>query len=157
MSTCHHHDALCRARPLGRRNFLALAGASAVALPTGVFDMASSLFAGQATRTSKPRIRSVFVRPGPDAYWMGWPGACYDFEARQAEYVQTLVDAADELAVQLEIDPTPVHEPRGVESLVERIQENPPDGLIVTLMHLKDWPQVEYIVRHRGTYRTGVA
>lgn len=150
MTICCHHNSPGRLHTVGRRNFLAAAGASAVALKTGVFDFASSLFAGPQKRTAKPRIRSVFVRPGADEYWMGWPGASYDFEARQAEYIQTLADAAEQLAVQLELDPTPVHDPQDVEHLVARLRSNPPDGLIITLMHLKDWPQVEYIAENRG-------
>jgi hypothetical protein len=120
----------------------------------GVFDFASALFAGQEKQTLKPRIRNVFVRPGAEAYWMGWPGASYDFQARQAEYIQTLADAAEQFAVQLELDPTPVHDPEDVENLVEGIRQDPPDGLIITLMHLKDWPQVEYIAKNRGDLPT---
>ena len=97
-----------RLRTVGRREFLGVAGASALSLKMGILDFASSLFAGEAPPARKPRVQVVFVRPEGDRYWMSWPGASYDVEARQAEYTKTLVEAAKKLGVELEVRPLPL-------------------------------------------------
>jgi hypothetical protein len=138
----------------GRRDFLAAAAGSALALKLGVLDSAAKLFAGEAGPGNKPRVQVVFVRPDKDRFWMGWPGASYDPEARQAEYTKKLADVAKELGVDLEVRPVPVDNPDDVADLVEQLKKSPPDGLIATVMHLKSWPQVNHLVRNRGEVPT---
>lgn len=150
MRACHPYPSIYGSQPFGRRSFLAAAGASAMMLNSGVFNLVSPSSASDKLRTAKLRLGNVFVHPGPEAYWMGWPGACYDRETRQAAYVQMLAQAAQQLDVQLELDPTAIHTPEEVEQLIARLQKDPPGGLIVTLMHLKDWPQVRCIAENRG-------
>ena len=72
---------------IDRRDFLSTVGLSALAAP-GVFGLTSSLMADVPAGEAKPRVRAVFLRPKVDRYWMGWPGACYDIKAREADYTQ---------------------------------------------------------------------
>lgn len=145
-----------RPRTVGRREFLGVAGASALSLKVGLLDFASSLFAGEGPRATKPRVQVVFVRPEGDRFWMSWPGASYDVEARQGEYTKTLVEAARKLGVDLEVRPLPLDEPEAIAAFIEQAGKSPPDGLFVSVMHLKSWPKVEYLIKYRGSAPTVV-
>jgi len=105
MSTSQPRNSPCYPQRMRRRNFLATAGASAFAMKAGILDFASSLFGNETSPPSKPRVRAVFVRPDKDRYWIGWPGASYDVEARQTEYTKILTEAAREQGIQLEVSP----------------------------------------------------
>ncbi|NUQ64077.1 MAG: hypothetical protein HUU20_16505 [Pirellulales bacterium] len=139
-----------RTRTLGRREFLGAAGASALSLKLGILDFASSLFAGETGPAGKPRVLAVFLRPEGDRYWMSWPGASYDVEAHQNQYTQTLVEAAKKLGVELEIRPVPLDDADSIEAFVRQTSQSPPDGLFLSVMHIKSWPKLNYIVKNRG-------
>lgn len=135
---------------LSRRSLLAVTGASALAAHGGLLDFASSLFADVPKPAFKPRVRVVFVRPEADRNWMGWPGAAFNPEAKQAEYTRILTEAAKKLGVQFEVSPIPVHEPESVEALVEDLPKLRLDGLVAIVMNLKSWPQALHIAKNRG-------
>ena len=137
---------------LGRRKFLALAGTSALSGYLGLLGLPNTLAARPDNGGSKPRLRAVFVRPDDKKYWMSWPGASYDPEASQAEYTKTLTKAAGELGVDLEIRPLPLHDAESIEREAQLLRENPPAGLIVTVMHLESWPRVQYLLKERGGF-----
>ncbi len=145
-----------RPRAVGRRELLGMAGFSALSLKMGLLDFASSLFAGEAPIASKPRVQVIFVRPESDRYWMSWPGAAFDAEARQGEYTKTLVAAAKKLGVDLEVRPLPLDEPEAIAAFLEQTAKSPPDGLFVGVLHLKSWPKVEFILKNRGSISTVV-
>jgi hypothetical protein len=140
---------------MGRRCFLAAAGASALAVKTASWlDYVSPLFADELRPPGVPRVRVAFVRPDEDRYWMAWPGATYDVAARQAEYTKELTEAARQLGVDLDVSPLPLHEPDSVSRFLEQLSKSPPDGLVLTVMHIKSWPQVNYIAKNRGDIPT---
>src|SRR4030042_33738 len=90
----------CCARTVGRRRFLAAAGAAAAATQLGVLDFAASVMAGQAPTPSKPLIRAALVRPkDPKGYWMTFTGPGYDAPARMAEFTRIMSEAARQLDV----------------------------------------------------------
>ncbi len=150
MNACDLHISP-RPQAVSRRALLGVAGASALSLKTGLLDFASSLFAGEGPGAARPRVQVVFVRPEGDRFWMSWPGASYDVEARQAEYTKTLVEAARKLGVDLEVRPLPLDDPDAVAAFTEQAAKSPPDGLFIAAMHLKSWPKVEHLIRHRGS------
>lgn len=154
MDTVGHLQIVPRMRTVGRREFLGAAGAAALSLKMGFLDFASSLFAGETRENKKPRVQAVFVRPEGDRFWMSWPGASYDVRARQAEYTKTLVDAAGKLGVDLEVRPLPLDDAEGVAAFIEQASKSPPDGIFASVMHLKSWPKVEYLLRNRGSIPT---
>ena len=140
---------------IGRRGFVAGLGASALALKTGLLDFASTLFADQPKPAGKPRVRAVFMRPKKqEDYWMSWPGQAYDAKAHQADYTKTLTDAAKELGVQLELTAEPLSNQGEVNTLLEQLKQAPPDGLIVTIMHMGCWGIVNELVAQRGDIPT---
>jgi len=144
---------------LNRRSFLASAGAMAMAAKTGPLDFASSLFAAQPNAAGKPVVQVVFVRPKVKSYWMGWPGAAYDIEARQAEYTKILENAAKKFDVQLDVRSEPLYSESAVGACLEKLKKQPPDGLVVTNMCLHHgstgaWPHVNKIAKQRGKIPT---
>jgi len=141
---------------LSRREVLGVAGWSALTLKMGLLDFASSLFAGEASSGRKPRVQVIFVRPESDRYRMSWPGASFDAEARQAEYTKTLVAAAAKLGVDLEVRPLPLDDADSIAAFLEQTAKSPPDGLFASVLHLKSWPRVEYILKNRGSVPTVV-
>jgi hypothetical protein len=156
MDTIGHLQIVPRIRTVGRREFLGAAGAAALSLKLGILDFASSLFAGEARDNKKPRVQAVFVRPEGERFWMSWPGASYDVHAHQAEYTKTLVDAAGKLGVDLEVRPLPLDDAEGIAAFVEQMRKSPPDGIFASVMHLKSWPKVEYLIKNRGNVPTVV-
>ena len=135
---------------LGRREFLMATGILAATHQLAVPEFASSLFAGETPAGDRPRIRVLFFRPDASSYWMSWPGAAYDPEASQREYIDTLTAAARELDVQLDINPLPLHESESIDRELQLLSQNPPSGLIVTVMHLQAWPRVDCLLKERG-------
>ena len=140
---------------LSRRRFLASAGAFGLAANAGLFDFAASLFAAEPTSGKKPVVQAVFIRPNVDGYWMGWPGAAYDIKARQADYTKTLKEAAEKFAIQLEVRPEPLDTDTTVNSFIEQVKKQPPDGLVLVSMSLnQSWPHIDNITKNRGKVPT---
>ncbi len=111
---------------MDRRDFMTTVGLSAVAVQSGLFGLTSSLMADTPAADAKPRVRVAFLRPKIDRYWMGWPGACYDIKAREADYVKTMTDAAEKLGVQLEVDAEPIVDIAAVDKLLAECRQRSP-------------------------------
>jgi hypothetical protein len=142
---------------LNRRRFLTSAGALAVAAQTGLFDFASSLFAAETKSAGKPLVRAVFVRPDVKGYWMGWPGAAYDIDARQRDYTRILTSAAEKYGVQLDVKPEPLVDENAVKTCLDQLKTQPPNGLVVVSMSLnQSWPHIDNIAKNRGEVPTVV-
>ena len=97
-------------------------GLSALAAQSGLFGLGSALAADAPAADAKPRVRVVFLRPKVDRYWMGWPGACYDIKAREAEFTKIMTDAAEKLGVDLEVDAEPIVDMAGGRQAAGRVQ-----------------------------------
>ncbi len=138
---------------LGRREFLVGlgAGASALALKTGLLDFAAAA-AGPPQPAGKPRVRAVFMYPRDHkAYWMSWPGHTYDVAGSQRLYTKTMAAAADQLGVQLEVQAEPVETTGELDTLLAQLKQSPPEGVIVVLMHMGWWKQVDRFVKEKGS------
>ena len=144
---------------LGRRQFLAglAAGASALAAGTGLLDVASAVATEVPKPAGKPKVRAVFLYPREHKkYWMSWPGHTFDLVAAQKLYTKTLTDAACELGIQLDVRAEPVETMDEVNALLGQLKQSPPDGVIVTLMHMSWWGHVNHIVKNKGALPTVV-
>ncbi|MBU4399035.1 MAG: hypothetical protein KKE86_06825, partial [Planctomycetes bacterium] len=154
----HGHDhSSCRGccGPLDRRDFMTTVGLSALAAP-GLFATTASALAGDDTAAkakAKPRVRAVFLHPKTDRYWMGWPGACYDIKARDAEFTKIMSDAAEKLGVDLEVEAEPLVDLSAVDKLLAECRQSPPDGLIAVVgaLHPEYWPHADAIASAWGT------
>jgi L-fucose isomerase-like protein len=140
---------------MNRRSFLTAAGTVAAATKIGLLDFASSLYAAQPRPPAKPLVRVVFVHPNVKAYWMGWPGAAYDIEARQRQYTEILTSAARKFSVQLDVQEKPLDDENAVNVCLEQLKNQPPDGLVVVSMSLnQSWPHINNIAKNRGDIPT---
>lgn len=140
---------------LNRRNFLATAGALAVATEMGLFDFASSLFAAEPKSNNKAVVNVVFVHLRVP-HVISWPGGDYDFKAGQAMFTKILADAAQHLGVRLDVKDEPLFDRSAVNAYLERIEKAPPDGLIIVAMELFQWKDVNHLVQSRGDIPTVV-
>ena len=144
---------------LNRRSFLAGTGALAAATEIGLLDFASSLFAAEANPAKKARVKAVFVRPNIKGYWMGWPGAAYNIQERQAQYTKILKDAAKKFGINLELTAEPIHNSNAENTLLADLKKSPPDGLVVVSMCLhhtgfNSWGHTNNIAKNRGKIPT---
>jgi hypothetical protein len=158
MKNCHNCQASSCLAPVSRRHFLttaAGAAAGAVAARVGLFDFASSLFAGPPRPAGAPVISVVFVRPEKTPI-VSWPGGNCDVEAQQALFADTIRKAAAQLGVQLDLREAPLSEPAELTNYLGRLKDSPPDGLILCAMELMLWKPVEQILQGRGDIPTVV-
>ena len=141
---------------LGRRDFMTTVGLSALALQSSAMGLASAVAADPAKGQAKPRVRAVFLRGKTDRYWMGWPGASYDINARQADYTKVMTEAAKKEGVNLQVTAEPVADRAAVNTFLEECKKSPPDGVILTVggLHPNFWPLAEQFVDNRGDIPT---
>jgi hypothetical protein len=132
-----------------RRKFLRAAGMTAVGLPI-VFALNESFaveLSGLERQRAKPKpfVRAVFVRL-PTPWWMGWPGAAYPVERREREISAELRRIANEVGVDLVIEPKFIATAEETNRFIERLKTDPPDALLVILHHIYLWNLVEALV-----------
>lgn len=149
-ASCHHvHQCGC-CGSMGRRDFMTTVGLSALAVQSGVFGMASAVAAETPKPDAKPRVRAVFVRPKVEKYWMGWPGASYDIQARQADYTRIMTEAAAKLGVDLQVAAEPVSTPEAMGAFIDECAKAPPEGVMVVSQCLNSsWPLINAFVEKR--------
>lgn len=157
MSADHNHgDFHCGCcGSMDRRDFMAGVGLSALAA-SSLTGTVSAAEADQPPPDAKARVLAVFLHPKVERYWMGWPGASYDIAARQADYKKTMVEAAQKLGVDLQVEDEPVADMAQLDKLLARCKQSPPDGVILTVMglHPNYWPHAEKFVAQRGEIPT---
>ena len=156
MQTARNYDHSRCPLHVGRRGFLTSLGASAMALKMGLFDFASELFAqeGEPKPPGQPLVHAFFFRPNKDSYWMGWPGASYSVKGSQDLYTKTLSEAAKKLGVRLEVHAKPVDNAAAINAALEQVKKAKPDGVIVSIMHLGHWRNVNDFVAKKGDVPT---
>jgi hypothetical protein len=150
----HSHQCGCCAS-LDRRDFMTTVGLASLAAP-GVLSLASAALGDEPAPTAKPHIRAAILHPKVDRYWMGWPGACYDIKARDAEFIKIMTDAANQFGAKLEVSPEPLVDTVAVDKLLAECKQSPPDGviLIVGSLHPDYWTPADHFVAKRGDLPT---
>jgi len=157
----HQHDHSCcgcLSPRVSRRGLLAAAGGSAAAMQMGLLNFVSTLVAAETKPQTKPRVRLFFIRPKDQAkYWMSWPGNDYIADEKQAEFTETLNKIANELGVQLDVDPAALEDQASVDAALARMKSTPPDGIMIIQMHLSYWRNATYpLLKGRGEVPTVV-
>ena len=154
----HEHNHTCGgclSGRVGRRGFLAAAGASAGALQMGLLEFTSTLVADEPKPKTKPTVRVVFIRPKDQAkYWMSWPGNDYIADEKQAEFTEKLTKMAEEMGIKLEVDPAALEDEPTVNAALERIKQSSPDGIMIIQMHLSYWKATDHLLKNRGEIPT---
>jgi hypothetical protein len=139
---------------LGRRDFLTGVSASFLVASSAMMNYAAAAMADTQPEKQKdakqPRVRVVFMRPDVDQTYMGWPGASYDYKARQADYTKVMEDAAKKEGVQLDITAKPLATKEQLDALLKECTASPPAGVILVVMNLNGpWPQANDFVDKR--------
>ena len=149
----------CPEMRMRRRTFLGAASASALVAAmemAGCGTPATSRGAAAGRLPGPgPTVRAVLIRPKEEKYWMGWPGASYDIAWHQDLYIDTLQKAADELGVDLKFS-EPLYDAPAVTAFLERLKSSPPNGVLLVLMDMRRWADVNRIADERGTIPTVV-
>ena len=133
----------------GRRGFLQVVGASALALQMDALDFASSLSGAQAPPGGRPVIHVAFARPKQTPI-VSWPGGQTDVAAQQALFTQTLSEAAAKLDVQLQTRSEPLENQEQIDQYLNQLKQAPADGLLVCAMELTQWAEVLHLAQNRG-------
>lgn len=144
----------CSPFRLGRRDFFAASGASLLAARSGLLGFPSTLLANETLAAHQPLIQVLFVGPQDDQYWMSWPGASFTPNACQEQCSQTLTQAAQNLEMQLNINPLRLEDPDGVAAVLRQLKMQPADGLVIVPMHLRSWPQTLHLSSQTGAIPT---
>ncbi len=142
---------------VSRRGFLGTvgaAGAGALAAKLGLFDAAASVLGQTPAPAGAPRVRAAFLRPKAEKYWMGWPGAAYDLAGHEKQYAAVLRKAAEREGVALAFAPEPLWDGGAVGAFMEGLKADPPDGVILLLMDMGRWGDVNAFVEKRGAVPT---
>lgn len=147
------------AATVSRRGFLGTmgaAGAGALAAKLGLLDAAASVLGETPAPAGAPRVRAAFLRPKAEKYWMGWPGAAYDLAGHERQYAAVLRKAAEREGVALAFAPEPLWDGGAVGAFMEGLKTDPPDGVILLLMDMNRWGDVNAFVEKRGAVPTVV-
>jgi hypothetical protein len=152
---CKGHGGGC-CSSLHRRDFLSVAGLSTLAASSSLLSYTTAVAEDAKPAAAMPRVRAVVFRAKTDRYWMGWPGACYDIKAREADYAKIMTDAAEKLGIDLVIDAEPVSDMDGVSALLEQCKQSPLDGIIITVgsLHPDYWTPVNRFLAEKGDLPT---
>jgi hypothetical protein len=99
----------------------------------------------------RPRLLGAFLYPPTESlrqagYW-SWPGSGFDAEGRQQQYAGKLQRLAQNLGMELTLEPKPLDDAASVGAFVARVQAAKPDGLILTPFKKGHWPAVVRIVQ----------
>jgi hypothetical protein len=93
---------------------------------------------------ANPLVRLVFLRPR-GKYWLGWPGTAYDVEGHQKEFTARAVEAGKSVGVDVVPNLEPLYDDAAVAGFIERCKANPPDAVIVALLHMGTWGQAQNV------------
>lgn len=151
---CTSNHSSCPTDP-GRRRFLATAGAAgaATALPFDLLDFASSLFAAEPKREGPLVSVGFALRPAEPG--MTWPSGDTQMLGQiRAHYEKALTDAANELAVRLDILPEPLNADGS--NYLERVAKTSPDGQIMMALQLGWEGRVSAVLEKCGAIPTVV-
>jgi len=136
---------------LNRRRFLKGLGASALALETGLFEVASALAGEPPKPKGKCRIMAAFTHPDVKAYWLGWPGTAYDIAGHQKLYTETMQKAGKDLGVDLQVQQEPIHDDKTLAAYQAKVAGAKPDGVLLVCMSLNaGWKYLNKFLNDRG-------
>jgi hypothetical protein len=89
---------------------------------------------------------SVVARQKPP-YWLGWPGTSYDVEGERARYARAIGEAGARVGVEIAPEAEPLESNEAVAAFVQKVQDQRPDAVLVTLQHLQSWGMASEIAK----------
>jgi len=141
---------LSLADPRGRRGFLKLAGATALATQVDLLNFASSLFAVEPATAPRPRVAVVYFRKAKGGGCVWPPSSTQELARTQQLQNKIMKDAAAKYGVDLSVLTERVTDPGAT---LKQVQRTKPDGLIAIGMDFNTKPWIEFC-RKRGQIPT---
>jgi len=149
---CRSCTAKCAPMTLGRRRFLAAAGAAALAAQGGVLGYASSLFSAEPAAAAKPRVAVVYFRKEKGGGCVWPPSNTDELASTQKLQSQIMQEAAAKHGVDLAVLTERVTD---VKATLGQVAQAKPDGLIVVAMDFDLAPMLQFC-QERGDVPTVV-
>ena len=136
-----------------RREFMTLAGlATGTAMAMKPVPAAAVEPMPLAGDKRPARIRLAFLYPSssqiaadPDGWW-SWPGNEFDAEGRQRTYMDSLEKSAKPLGVALSMDSDSIQNEAQVQSLINEITAERPDGLVLVMFYNNSLPLADKLL-----------
>jgi hypothetical protein len=104
--------------------------------------------AGQAKKPAV--IRAAFLYPPTEtlrqAGYYSWPGANFDAEGRQGQYLGKLQALEATLGIRVAVEAKPLDEEAGVTQFINQVKAEPPEALFLVPFKKGHWPHVTRIV-----------
>ncbi len=101
-------------------------------------------------RHSRSTVRGAFLYPSTESLrergYYSWPGAGFDAEGRQREYMREIDAISQRLGMEISVDEKPLHEPESIERFMNEVKVQKPDGLLLIPFQKGEWSSVERIV-----------
>ena len=156
------HDHCCSC--ISRRRCVGLLSAAALGLTIGAPGLAMSASSRRRLQQKispdyvdvtklrpKPSVRIVHTfLEQPRPYWLGWPGTTYDLDSHEKEYRSKLDSSCKRLGITAECLEKPISDEASFTALVNRVKNDKPDALMVTLQHMQCWRWVNPIAKDLG-------
>lgn len=138
----NHHEG-----GLKRREFLQTVGAGAT-----LATLLPRPYWGQAALAAEPipkiekrkaRLRAAFLYPPTSQLenegYYSWPGSTFGAEQRHKEYTQTFKTLETQLGLSIDCAAEPIYTPEQIQRFVKMIQEEKPDGVLLTVFKKTLW------------------
>ena len=148
-------DALRCCCSMSRRSFLRAVTACTAGMAAGCASLESLHTMPKSHETidlasfrPRPNVRvaSVVARQKPP-YWLGWPGTSYDVEGERARYTRAIADAGARIGVKIAQEGKPLEDNAAVAAFVQKLQDEKPDAVLVTLQHMQSWGMAREIAK----------
>jgi hypothetical protein len=120
-----------------RRDFIKTVGVSSAGLYLGANGIMGTSKIAIATEDDKKTttIRCAFLYPPSSTLeaegYYSWPGADFDAEGRQKQYMSRIKEIESKLGIQIETDPKPLDTVPDVDRLIAELKTTRPDGLLL--------------------------
>jgi hypothetical protein len=139
-----------------RRDFLQGLGATAAGMAFGSRRFLSAVSGAEVGSLQKgiATVRGAFLYPSTESLkkegYYSWPGAGFDAEGRQKEYMNRIEAISRKLAMRIVISEKPLRDEASVGSFINEVKQQPPDGLLLIPFKKSEWTPVNRIFKETG-------
>jgi len=139
-----------RPMDLSRRGFLGAMGVAAAGISLG----AKGGSKGCAPTIGRPKppavVMGAFLYPPTaslrEAGYYSWPGASFDAEGRQRQYLQALSSIETDLGMKVAMEESPLDTADQAAAFIKKVKDAKPDGLLLIPFKKGHWGHVTRIV-----------
>jgi hypothetical protein len=146
-----HSCACCMTRRQCLQYLSAATIAAGIGVPEKSAAVAQSDVIDVSTLRPKPRVSvAATLLRLPRPYWLGWPGTTFDIDRHSRECAANLAASAKALGIETALPSAAIENEAGLNALIGRVKNEPPDALLVILQHMACWAWVERLTQEIG-------